>query len=143
VLNNTPDATYAGAISNVANVDEWMKYFAINTLFDNQENSLGNGEGDDFAIYRGTNDTRFLLLPYDMDSLMGRGQRTTTYADGILRITNVVAINRLVKRPEFAPLYFKHLKEQADTTFSPAQMDPLIDQLMTSYVDATTIVNLK
>src|SRR4030095_11665499 len=83
VLNNTPDGTYVSAMTNVAQVDEWMKYFAVNTLFDNQENSLGIGEGDDFAMYRGTNDTRFVLLPYDMDSLLGRGQRTTTTAGGI------------------------------------------------------------
>lgn len=143
VLNNTPDATYANAVNNVINVDEWMKYFAINTLLDNQEGSLASGSGDDFALYRGTNDTRFVLLPYDMDALLGRGLRTTTYADGLWRMTRVAAINRLMKRPEFAPLYFRHLKQLADTAFSSAQMDPLLDQLLAGYVSAPTIANMK
>ena len=44
------------------------------------------GYGDDFALYRGLLDTRFLLLPYDMDSVLGQGRRTTTYGDGIFRM---------------------------------------------------------
>ncbi len=143
VLNNTPDGTYAGAVSNVANVDEWMKYFAVNTLLDNQENSLGIGAGDDFALYRGTNDARFLLLPYDMDSMMGRGLTATTYADGLWRMTNVPAINRFMKRNEFVHAYFKHLKNLAETTFDPARMNPLLDQLLTDYVDASVITVMK
>ena len=130
-------------VESVANVDEWMKYFAVNTLLDNQENSLGIGEGDDFALYRGTNDTRFVLLPYDLDAVMGRGLRTTTYADGLWRMTNVAVINRFMKRPEFVPRYFKHLEELAGTTFAPAQMNPLLDHLLASYVDAGTIAKLK
>lgn len=143
VLNNTPDGTYAGAVSNVVNVDEWMKYFAINTLLDNQENSLGIGAGDDYALYRGTNDTRFLVLPYDMDSLMGQGTRSTTFADGLWRAANVAAINRFIKRPEFVPAYFRHLKELSETAFNPANVNALIDQLHNDYVDATAIANMK
>ena len=144
VLNHAPESTYVTAVESVANVDEWMKYFAVNTLLDNQENSLGiDGEGDDFALYRGTNDTRFVLLPYDLDAVMGRGSRTTSYADGLWRMTNVAVINRFMKRPEFVPLYFKHLEELAETTFAPAQMNPLLDHLLASYVDAATIANLQ
>lgn len=143
VLNHASDGTYANDVESVVNVDQWMKYFAVNTLLDNQEASLGIGAGDDFALYRGTNDTRFLLLPYDMDALMGRGLRTATYADGIWRMTNVAVINRFMKRPEFVPLYFKHLQALAETTFAPAQMNPLLDHLLASYVDAGTIANLK
>ena len=39
-----------------------MKYMAVNTLLDNTETCLANGVGDDYALYRGTNDTRFLAL---------------------------------------------------------------------------------
>jgi hypothetical protein len=143
LLNNTDDASYVGAVSNVANVDEWMKYFAVNTLLDNQENSLGIGSGDDFAVYRGTNDSRFLLLPYDMDALLGRGLSTATFADGLWRATNVAAIHRFMKRNEFVPAYFRHLKELAETTFAPERMNPLLDQILTDYVDVTTIANMK
>ncbi len=143
LLNHAPDNTYMSDVQSVVNVDEWMKYFAVNTLLDNQEASLGIGEGDDFALYRGTNDTRFLLLPYDLDAVMGRGLRTTTCADGIWRMTNVAVIDRFMKRSEFVPLYFKHLEALAETTFAPAHMNPLLDHLLASYVDAGTISNVK
>lgn len=143
VLNHTPDSTYASAVQSVVNVDQWMKYFAVNTLLDNQENSLGIGAGDDFALYRGTRDTRFQVLPYDLDSLMGRGLRTNSYADGLWRMTKLAVIDRFMKRPEFVPLYFKHLEALAETTFSPARMNPLIDHLLAGYVDAGAIANLK
>ena len=143
VLNHTPDATYPGEVAKVADPDQWMKYFAVNTLLDNQENSLANGSGDDFALYRGVKDTRFQLLPYDMDSMMGRGVQTTSSADGLWRMTNVAAINRFMKRPEFVPSYFRHLEQLAGTAFSQAQMNPLLDQLMGSYVDASAIAAMR
>jgi hypothetical protein len=143
VLNNTPDDAYVSAVRSVANVDEWMKYFAINTLLGNQENSLANGSGDDYMLFRGTTDTRFLLLPYDMDSMMGRGVTRTPYPDGLWRMTNVPAIGRFMNRSEFVPLYFQHLEELARTAFSPARVDPMLDQLMSSYVDASVIATMK
>lgn len=143
VLHNTPDADYPAEVAKVLNVDQWMKFFAVNTLLDNQENSLGIGSGDDYSLYRGTKDTRFLLLPYDMDALMGRGLVRSTYADGLWRMTNVSAINRFMKRPEFVPLYFQHLEQLAATAFAPAEMNPLLDHLFSAYVDATAIANMK
>ena len=64
---------YVRDVLRRVNVDEWMKYMAINTLLDNTETWLANGVGDDYALYRGAIDTRFLALPYDLDSVMGRG----------------------------------------------------------------------
>jgi hypothetical protein len=142
-LNHAPDTSYVTQVTARVNVDQWMKYFAVNTLLDNQENSLGIGAGDDFALYRGTNDTRFQLLPYDMDSLMGRGLRDAPYRDGLWRMTNVAVIDRFMKRPEFVPFYFKHLKEFAETAFAPAQMNQVLDQLLKGYVDAATLLHLK
>lgn len=142
-LNNTPEADYAETVRRVVNVEQWMRYFAINTLLDNQENSLANGAGDDFILYRGAQDPRFLLLPYDLDSLMGRGTRATSYADGLWRMTSLAAINRFMKHPDFVPLYFKHLKQLAETSFAPARMNPWLDHLLSDYVDAPVIATMK
>lgn len=143
VLNHTPDDTYASVLTHYVNVDEWMRYFAANTLLDNQENSLGNGVGDDFVLYRGVRDARFRLMPYDMDDLMGRGNRTTSYQDGLWRMTNVAVIDRFMKRPEFVPLYFQHLRTLGETVFSSGWMDPALDHLLQGYVDPVIIRNLK
>jgi hypothetical protein len=143
VLNHAPDATYAQELQSVANVDQWMRYFAVNTLLDNRENSLGNGQGDDFGLYRGTRDTRFVLIPYDMDAVLGRGTRADTYADGLWRMTNIAVIDRFMKHPEFVPLYFQHLDQLAHSVFSPEQMNPFLDQQVGSYISPLALSNLK
>ncbi|MCK6500453.1 MAG: CotH kinase family protein, partial [Nitrospira sp.] len=143
VLNHTPDESYAVTVRQHVDVEEWMRYFAANTLLGNQENSLGNGSGDDFVLYRGVRDTRFRLLPYDMDAILGRGTRTASYLDGLWRMTNVPAIDRFIKRPEFVPLYFHQLRSLATTAFAPSQLNPVIDQLLLGYVDGTAIANMK
>src|SRR5207302_2601443 len=58
---------YVNDVQQRLNVEEWMKYMAINTLLDNNETCLANGVGDDYALYRGAIDTRFLALPYDLE----------------------------------------------------------------------------
>lgn len=142
-LQNSSDAEYVRRVRTRLDADQWMRYFAANTLIGNQENSLGNGSGDDFGLYRGVQDPRFRLLTYDMDSILGRGSRDTTYGDGLWRATNVNAVARLLKHPAFVPAYFRQLRELADTVFAPAQMNPLIDHLLGGYVESAAIQNFK
>lgn len=143
VLNHTPDDAYTDAVRAVVNVDQWMRFFAVNTLLGNRENSIGNGAGDDFGLYRGTLDTRFVLIPYDMDDVLGRGLRPETYADGLWRMTNLTVLDRFMKHAEFVPLYFRHLDQLAGSIFSPEQMNPFLDQQVGGYVDAIALANLK
>jgi hypothetical protein len=136
-------SNYAADIQQRLNVEEWMKYMAINTLLDNDETDLANGTGDDYALYRGVSDPRFLVLPYDMDTLVGRGLTATPPNHSIWRMTALAQMDRFMKTPEFAPVYFRWLKTYADTTFSPAQMNPLLDQLLKDYVPDATIATIK
>ena len=139
VTNGTTPATYVSDVQRVLNLDEWMKYMAINTLLDNNETCLANGFGDDYALYRGTNDTRFLALPYDMDTIVGRGLTSASPRDGLFRMTALPVMDRFMKTPEFAPIYYRWLKTLAETTFSSARMNPLLDQLLNTFVAQTTI----
>jgi hypothetical protein len=88
VLNSTnghASANYVTDVLNRINVEEWMQYMAINTLLDNDETVLANGYGDDYALYRGVTDTRFLALPYDLDTVMGRGLTPVAPRHSLLR----------------------------------------------------------
>ena len=56
VLNSTNGyaaANYTTDVLRRVNVDEWMRYMAVNTLLDNGETCLANGIGDDYALYHG------------------------------------------------------------------------------------------
>ncbi|PYJ85945.1 MAG: hypothetical protein DME22_07170 [Verrucomicrobia bacterium] len=143
VTNGTTPATYVSDVQRVLDVDEWMKYMAVNTLLANNETCLANGYGDDYALYRGTNDTRFLALPYDLDTIMGQGNGPGHIADGLFLMTALPAMDRFMKTPEFAPVYYRWLKALADTTFSRAQMDPLLDQMLNRYVPQATLDAMK
>src|SRR5439155_20562090 len=64
-----PDADYVQAISTNINVVEWMRYFAAATLMNYGETALCNGIGDDYGLYRGLVDTRFVILGHDYDTM--------------------------------------------------------------------------
>ncbi|HEC03269.1 MAG TPA: hypothetical protein ENI81_06990, partial [Phycisphaerales bacterium] len=49
--SNTPDSRYVEEVNRVIDVDQWLRYFAVNTLLDNSETSLPNGRGDDYYLY--------------------------------------------------------------------------------------------
>lgn len=146
VLNSTNGHASANYVTDVQarlNVEEWMKYMAINTLLDNDETCLANGAGDDYALYRGALDSRFLALPYDMDTLMGRGLTTVSPLHSIFRMNALPVMDRFMKTPQFAPLYYKWLKTYIDSTFTPAQMNPVLDQLLNTYLPQGTINTMK
>ncbi|HWI59991.1 MAG TPA: lamin tail domain-containing protein, partial [Bacillota bacterium] len=141
--NGYQAANYAQDVQRRLNVEEWMQYMAITTLLDNNETCLANGTGDDYALYRGTNDTRFLALSYDMDTVLGRGLTSTSVHHDIFRMTALSVMDKFMKHPAFAPIYYKWLKTYADTAFSPAQMNPLLNQLFSGYLPQGNIDNFK
>lgn len=146
-LNNCSDANYTNAVTQILNADQWMLYFAFNTLTGNRETCLGTGIGDDFALFCGVADPRFLLLPYDMDSILGQSDgidRATTYGDGLWRmVQSVPAVTRFVQNPAYAPLYFGHLRKLADSVFQPERINALLDALLGDHVTASTLANMK
>jgi hypothetical protein len=146
VLNTTNGyqlSNYATDIQKRVNVDQWMRYMAVNTLLDNDETCLANGAGDDYALYRGTNDTRFVALPYDLDTVLGRGLTPTPPRHSIFRMIALPVMDRFMKTPEFSRVYYHWLKTLADTAFAPAQMNPLLDQLLSAYAPQNILDNMK
>lgn len=146
VLNSTNGyqaSNYVTDVQQRLNVEEWMQYMAVNTLLDNDETCLANGVGDDYALYRGAIDTRFLALPYDNDTLMGRGLTPIPPFHGLFRMNALPAMDRFMKTPQFAPLYFRWLVTYATNAFASANMNPLLDQLFKNYLPQGTIDNMK
>ncbi|HTD85706.1 MAG TPA: CotH kinase family protein, partial [Candidatus Binatia bacterium] len=156
VLSNEPDATYAQRLREVANVEMWMRYFAVFTLLESMETSLGTGRGDDYALYRGLNDRRFIVLPHDFDTIFGTGDTLVGPTASIFRMVpalnqamppnpaaNVTILNRFMLQPEFVPAYFSELKRLMDSVFSANELNPLIDQLLGSFVPAATLTGIK
>ena len=134
----TPNASFAAAFSAVADVKEWMKYFAFNVLVGNGETSLGTGYGDDFAMYRGTADAHFKLVGHDLDTVMNFGDTQVPQNRSIFIATNVATIKRLLQFPDFAPIYFQTLKDMIDNVWTPANLSRVIHHALDGYIGKAT-----
>ena len=83
----TYDADYVTRIEASADVVQWMRWFAVNSFADNEETNLSNGDGDDFYMYFGVLDARARLLPFDLDTILGRSATSNVATHGIFRLS--------------------------------------------------------
>ncbi|MHA3774689.1 lamin tail domain-containing protein [Verrucomicrobiota bacterium sgz303538] len=150
----TPGATiayapdYVASVESAIDVQQWMRWFAVNAFADNEETNLSNGDGDDYSLYFGATDTRAKLLPYDLDTILGRSSGSNSATHGIFRMVDApnsapTPINPLIKHPRFAPLYYGELKRLLDGAFNPAQFDPLVDEVLTGTAPANVLTTIK
>jgi hypothetical protein len=144
----TYDADYVAAVRAVADVEEWMRWFAANTLVDNCETNLSNADGDDFNFYFGIDDPRCKLLPYDLDTILGGGDLAGSTTASLFRMIArssgaATPMNAFMKHPEFAPIYYAALKNLVDGAFKPANFNPLVQQTLGGLVNQSLIDSIK
>jgi hypothetical protein len=139
VMSETPDDVYVEEVRRVVDVEEWLRFFAMNALLDNSETSLANGYGDDYYLYSGLEDRRFVLVQHDLDTIFGRSGSTTS---SIFRSSPVRTIDRFLKNPEFIGRYYYHLKDLIDTTLSAEQLGPLLENLLGDFVPDSQIQDM-
>jgi len=140
-LNNTgiPDAYLLEEVGQVANLDQWMRYMATDAFAGNREGGLYEGEGDDYAMYRGAIDPRFWLLPHDLDTLFGQGDHSYAPDWEIFSYADVAGLRRLFDQDEIWKAYYSQYRDLARTVFAPANLHPLVDQLLASWVPQSEI----
>ncbi|MBN2507718.1 MAG: lamin tail domain-containing protein [Verrucomicrobia bacterium] len=144
-----PDPVYSHAVQTNANVPMWMRYFAVCSLLVYSENGLPTGVAQDYAMYRGMVDPRFLLVPHDCDTILGEGDGSaTTWGTGVsiwLMVDRggLPTLTRFMRHNEFAPLYFRELKRLADTTFSDAEVQRALEELFGGWVPAHVIARMR
>lgn len=126
VLNNSPEATFLQDVAQVVDVDQWLRFFALNALLDNTEGGLVNGDrqGDDYAMYRGVTDPRFRMIPHDLDSLFSNPRRP------FFRMTNVPALDRLIRHPEILPRYYAQLTDLIHNVVSTDNTSATLDDAL-------------
>jgi lamin tail-like protein/CotH protein/Big-like domain-containing protein len=148
ILNNSPDSTYVRDVHSVVNVDQWMIYFAACQLMEYSETALcnganGQGVGDDYSLYRGINDSRFIVMPHDFDTIFGEGDTGGNPNENLFNITAINTAGRFITHAEITPAYYRMLKHFADTVFEPSQFNPFIDRVLGDFVPTTTIDDMK
>ncbi len=151
-LNDTNSPSYVQGVERNANVESFMRYFAVSVAVDYSETSLSLGVGDDYAMYRGVNDRRFRLVPHDFDTDFGEGDTGGDPNRTIWRMLNPPTSDvsqranwlfPFMRHPAFAPLYYRELKRLIDTTYHPSQMNLLLDQNLGGWVPNDIITRMK
>jgi len=154
VLNNAPDASFFHDVSGVIDVNQWMRYIALDSLILNWETTLSEGVGDDYYMYRGIKDGRFLLVPHDLDTTFGQSNSapaTTSIwatADGVTNVggrtsNGMAGLRKLFQDPDALRIYYRQLNELANGLFGPAQFNPLVDQVLGGWVSQAKIDEIK
>ncbi|MCP4194093.1 MAG: hypothetical protein GY768_26080 [Planctomycetaceae bacterium] len=126
LLNNSPAETYVQDVQQVANVQQWFRTFAMNSLIGNTEAGLFTGDdlGDDYAMYRGEIDTRFTMIPYDLDSVFANAGRDLDEPRG------VPALDRLMTHPEFRYQLYREYEDLIQNVIRTDQTEETIRQVL-------------
>ena len=146
VLNNTPDSNYVAAVRSVANVEQWMLYFAVNTLLVNMETSLGSGYGDDYGLYHAPIENRFYLIAHDWDTVLNEGDTPGSVTASIFRTNGPPTsptLSRFYSTPEFTSIYYATLRRLCRTTFAPAELWRTLDEGLGSFANTANLTQMK
>jgi len=136
---NIPDDSFVDEVSQVINLEKWMRFLAADALMGNREGGLTSGAGDDFAMYRGVEDPRFWLVGHDLDTLLGQGDHDYEPERDIFVYDGVDGLERLLSHPDVIQLYYRQYKDLAETVFAPENIFPLIDRLLSDWVPSSEI----
>jgi len=144
-FNDTPaGAGYFPAISTVADVDQFVRWFALCTIINHRETNISNGADDDYSMYRGVLDPRFKLIGHDFDTIFGLGDTSTVPTSGIYHVidgfggTTIPVFSRFFQDPTIARKYKAQLRDLLETVFAPENFDTTVDTLLpTDWIPAT------
>ncbi|MEP0842236.1 MAG: lamin tail domain-containing protein [Phycisphaerae bacterium] len=140
VLTNAPAARYEQDVAGVVNVDQWLRWFAFQCLLGNNETNPSNGVGDDYSMYRGVLDPRFVLLPHDLDTILGTGNGTPAKTtDSIWLAAAIPNLKRFLQHPAYCPRYYAQLRELAATVFSDDGFAAVADAALAGLVPQAVI----
>jgi len=138
--DTTPGEQYAAAMRHNANIELWMRYFAVLFLMNSTETALNAGADDDYNMYRGILDPRFIILPHDLDQTFGS---QGTLPNDIFVPARIPNLSRFLHHPQFEPLYYEEYRRQLSGLFRTNQLFPLFDQILEGWVPPATIANMK
>ncbi|MEN8864845.1 MAG: lamin tail domain-containing protein [Akkermansiaceae bacterium] len=142
-LNNSPIATYFNDVSQVVDIDQWLRYLAVDALMGNQEGGLTSAKGDDFALYSGVTDPRFKLVPHDLDTLMGGGNVGPSLNRSIFVYDGLNGLNEFLNHPDIVPLYYQAFLDLINTRFNPGELNPILDRAIGGFVTEGELTNYK
>jgi hypothetical protein len=124
-LTNSPNETFRAQTEAVADMRQWLRWFAVQAVLDNHEGALWLGSGDDYFLYRRPSDGRFLLVSWDHDCLFLFPDHSIWEPDWL----GPEIVRRILHYPDFTRWYYQDIASIAANEFSVTEMYPRIDAL--------------
>ena len=105
------------------------------------------GGGDDYFLYRGVIDPRFVLIPHDLDSVLDRGGSVNASIFSIVRggtqYDGVDGLKRFFNQPDIVIRYCQTVQDLMDEFFNPETLDPLFERVLGGFASASRIAAMK
>jgi regulation of enolase protein 1 (concanavalin A-like superfamily) len=123
--NNAGSPNFVANMENMANMENWMRVFAANHAAGNWD-SIGSQNGQNLYGYIGTLDTKYTLLMFDFNIVLGN---SSSWGPG----QNLFTINgadqgmaNIYNNPTFLRMYWRALQELVNGPLNVANSGPLI-----------------
>jgi len=146
VLNNEPEATFAGEIEKVLDVDQVLRYLAVSAVLVHLDNYIGMGHN--YYLYE--TDGIFTIIPWDLNMSFGNfnsGLDRTGIINFMIdepaagSVADRPLVARLLAVPEYLETYHQYINEMINGPFSSGIMEARIDEIaemIRPYVAADT-----
>ena len=106
-------------LPEVADVDEWMRVFALTSLFGIND-TYTQGNPHNLQFYVRPSDDRVLALPYDWDFFFSNDSTAPLWGNQNL--------GRIIGTPVFTRLFHGHLLDLMETSFNETYLRPWVTQ---------------
>jgi hypothetical protein len=147
---NTLMRTFAGStaptvpqMEAVVNLDYWFRWLAFQAIVNHNETNLSNGSNDDYGLYRGIVDPRFIPLAHDFDTVWGLGGNTssldpTNPTATVYQVTGnfatsgerLPALAPMFTIPEANQRYKAQMVDLLNTVFLPARFNAAVENAL-------------
>ena len=79
IMGENSGAAFTEAnVRQVINPEQWLRHIAVMNIIANSESGLPTGNNDDYYMYRGVLDPRFILTAHDLDQILTVGMGINT-----------------------------------------------------------------
>ncbi len=103
---------FESKISQVADVDQWLRAFAFGAISGHGDNYLSDGSQHNLQLYVRPTDGRVLLFPHDLDAFFNVNRALVGNGD----------LRKLLRVPEWEHMYYGHVYDMIQTTFNQSYM---------------------
>lgn len=142
-------------VQQIADFDQWMRWFAMANLIAHGETNISNGADDDYSMYRGAVSGKFEFIPHDLDTILslGDGSRIsdprhtlfdhTERGDVLDKLVPFFGTSSGGGLPVVRTAYFRAIQQYAATVLAPEFLDPFLQNHLGGWVPQAQIDQMK